>query len=356
MTEQTQHPEPQKSLSLLASERFGHTYKGEVTQPEPIDVLDEAPELEAVHEPVTDDVTDDLVTPAVTPEEPGTEYNLSDFAQILGVDESALDIDDDGNVVFNKKIDGKPSKAKLADLIKIEQTWEAAEKRLTEAKEKSKAMLQEATMQSEKIQENFAVAATLIQTIEESLNKETKSVDWAKLREDDPAEYSARQLELGEKRKSIEKMKQDARDQYQRSVNQNQEQSQQAMQQHLIKEQEILLQKLPEWKSDDVAKTEKSKIADYLIKEGFAQEDLAHATDHRLIIMARKAMLYEQGQDKNKVLEKKVLRVPKVIKPGSPKPTEQINSEKLEKLRARMKQTGKESDALAYFKASRKQK
>ena len=211
-------------------------------------------------------------------------------------------------------------------------------------------------MPSEKIQENFAVAATLIQTIEESLNKETKSVDWAKLREDDPAEYSARQIEIGEKRKSIEKMKQDAREQYQRSVNQNQEQSQQAMQQHLIKEQEILLQKLPEWKSDEVAKTEKGRIADYLIKEGFAKEDLAHATDHRLIIMARKAMLYEQGQDKNKVLEKKVLRVPKVIKPGSPKPTEQINSEKLEKLRARMKQTGKESDALAYFKASRKQK
>jgi hypothetical protein len=350
MTEQTQHPEP-KPFSLLASERFGGNFKGEAAQPEPVDVSDELPELpevEAVLEPVTHDVTEQVEV-----EEVGAEYNLSDFAQILGVEESALDIDDDGRVVFNKKIDGQPSKIKPSDLIKIEQTWEAAEKRLNEAKEKSKAMLQEATHKSEQIQEQFAVAANLIQAIEENLSKETKSVDWAKLREDDPAEYSARQIEIAEKRKSIEKMKQDAREQYQRSVQANQEQSQQAMQQHLIKEQEILLQKLPEWKSDEVAKTEKSKIADYLIKEGFAKEDLAHATDHRLIIMARKAMLYEQGQDKNKVLEKKVLRVPKVIKPGSPKPVEQINRDKLKQQKDRLAATGSIDDALAFYKAKR---
>jgi hypothetical protein len=352
MTTETQNPEP-KPFSLLASERFGGNFKGEPTQPqpEPIEASDETPELpevEAVLEPVTDDVTEQA-----EPEEQGTEYNLSDFAQILGVDESALDIDDDGRVVFNRKIDGQSSRTTPADLMKIGQTWEAAEKRLNEAKEKSKAMLQEATHKSEQIQEQFAVAANLIQAIEENLSKETKSVDWAKLREDDPAEYSARQIEIGEKRKSIEKMKQDAREQYQRSVQANQEQSQQAMQQHLIKEQEILLQKLPEWKSDEVAKTEKSKIADYLIKEGFAKEDLAHATDHRLIIMARKAMLYEQGQDKNKVLEKKVLRVPKVIKPGSPKPVEQINRDKLKQQKDRLAATGSIDDALAFYKAKR---
>lgn len=349
--------EERKSLSLLASEKFGHNFHGEAKQPaaetptEPQGPPEtEQPPIAAEEVPIAAEETGIVADEA---EEAG--YELSDIAQLLGVEESALDVDDDGKIVINKKVDGNVSKAKVSDLLKIEQTWEAAEKRLEDAKNKAKTIQQEASQKLEQVNAQFAVAAKLIESVESAIDEDAKGVNWAKLREDDPAEYSAKQLDLSKRREKVEKMKKDALDQYQASVRENKEQFEAAAKQYLQAEQQKLMEKLPEWQDETVSRAEKGKISEYLMREGFTQEDIASASDHRLILIARKAMLYDQGQQKNEVAKKKILKVPKVMKPGTPKPAEQINRERLKEQKERLRKSGKMEDALALYRAQRAQ-
>jgi hypothetical protein len=116
---------------------------------------------------------------------------------------------------------------------------------------------------------------------------------------------------------------------------------------------EILLQKLPEWREPARAETEKVQIADYLIRQGFNQADLSNLIDHRQMLMARKAMLYDQSRGQVDAAKKRVAKVPRIMKPGAPKPTEQLASEKLQKLRSRLENSGSIDDAVAYRLAKR---
>jgi hypothetical protein len=113
------------------------------------------------------------------------------------------------------------------------------------------------------------------------------------------------------------------------------------------------MSKVPEWKDAEVAKKEKQEIAAFLLDQGFTKEDLAAASDHRMILMARKAMLFDKGQDKTAIAQKKVLTIPKVLKAGATKSPAQINAANLAALAAKAKRTGSIEDAQALLRAKR---
>jgi len=124
-------------------------------------------------------------------------------------------------------------------------------------------------------------------------------------------------------------------------------------QEHLANEGQKLQDSLPEWSDPEVAKAEKKQIAEYLVSNGYSQDELTAASDHRAIIMARKAMLFDSQQTGNNAIKKRVAKIPKVLKPGTTKSPEKSNQQKLDRLRATMISTGKVEDAHAYNKARR---
>jgi heme-binding NEAT domain protein len=70
--------------------------------------------------------------------------------------------------------------------------------------------------------------------------------------------------------------------------------------------------------------------------------------------MARKAMQFDKGgQAKVSAAKKKVAKVPKTMKPGAPKPQEQINQEQVAKHKAKLKKSGKLDDAMELLRARR---
>src|SRR3546814_14238817 len=61
-------------------------------------------------------------------------------------------------------------------------------------------------------------------------------------------------------------------------------------------EREALKAKLPEWSDPKVAEPEQKMIAEYLLAQGYAQEEVQMLQDHRALIIARDAAKYRQLQ------------------------------------------------------------
>lgn len=362
MTEETQDQgEARKPLSLLASEQFGSQYHGEVSEA-PIETPVETSEAEEVLEgeeateaPETDAEEAEQAETEEAEETETVEYELSHIASMLGVEEDNLDVSDEGTVILRGKVDGEDVRVPVKDLLANHQKLTAADKRLEEAKARVATHKQEMTQATERLNEEFGVAARLIANAEKALTDETAAIDWTALRQDDPAEYAAKKAEVGERTKRIEAMKAEARTDYQKSISERQKAAEEEQKTYLRAEQDALLKALPEWKDQKVATTEKAGLAKYLMGEGFAQNEIGSASDHRIILLARKAMLYDQRQQKTEVAKKKVAKVPKVLKPGAHKPASQRNNEKIAEKRARLQKSGSLDDAFALLKARRTQ-
>jgi hypothetical protein len=106
---------------------------------------------------------------------------------------------------------------------------------------------------------------------------------------------------------------------------------------------------MPEWaKDEDKGRKEIGAIRQYLVKQGIPQQlaDSVFEADHLLI--ARKAMLYDQLQTAKPDLTNKLRELPKVLRPGGVKPASKDNGQVVAALN-RLKRTGSVKDAGAVF-------
>jgi hypothetical protein len=108
---------------------------------------------------------------------------------------------------------------------------------------------------------------------------------------------------------------------------------------------EKLLAKVPEWKDPAKAKAEVSQLKEYLTQQGYEPGE-ADFTDHRSVILARKAMQYDALMARAKATQTKVAAAPaKVARTGAPVPA---NDGRPTSVR-RFEQTGSRDDAAAAF-------
>jgi hypothetical protein len=339
--------QPKKSWSLLASEAFGDQFHGEVAEysSQPVAEQEQAEQEEHAQQP-------EQIQQEAQPEESHEERPIESMDELVRHYE--LDPDWMDTLDIPVKINGAEGKAKLSDLKASYQIKEAAEARLRDAKEKSRAEIQIIAEKREQLQSQFAVVGSLIDKAEKSFTKDETKVDWEKLRQQDPAEWSAKREEFKQRREEIERLKREAVDSYRSTIATAENENKERQQQYLQEQAQQLVEKLPEWKDPETAKAEKTAVAEYLINQGFTHEDISAASDHRMVLMARKAMLYDKGKDKSEVTAKKLTKIPKVLKPGSPKPQEQVNRDRQTQVKAKLKATGSLEDALEILRSRRK--
>lgn len=84
----------------------------------------------------------------------------------------------------------------------------------------------------------------------------------------------------------------------------------QAHGQYLAQQYDLMLQAIPEWKDGTAAQTGKKALSDYLTQQGYSADEIAQAVDHRSIVVARKAMLYDQMMAKQADVTKRVANLP----------------------------------------------
>lgn len=143
--------------------------------------------------------------------------------------------------------------------------------------------------------------------------EQQQRIDWQQLLDSDPVEY-LKQQHLFQQRQAAYQQTQQER---QNLARQHQAEQAYALQHNLSQQQEELLAKLPDWKDSAKAKAEKTAISEYLKTAGFDEQAVSSISDHRAVILARKAMLYDQMLTKANAATKRVQAAPqRVVKPG----------------------------------------
>lgn len=238
------------------------------------------------------------------------------------------------------KVDGEETEVSLDEAIAGYQRQQAFTRKTQELAEQRKAMQAE----SEEIRTVRTTYEQRLSELEETLDAlmpDDSAIE--SLREQDPQKFAAAHAELERRRKIVEAVKTE-RERVQEEQSKTIQEAQQAI---LAEEREKLHLAVPEWQDEDRAAADKAKLAEYAEKSyGFTQDELVRVQDHRAIVLLRKAMLYDQAQEKGRSAPKKRKRAP-TLKPGKPAGDKKAQRSKKKRASAvkKLQETGKLTDA-----------
>lgn len=277
-----------------------------------------------------------------------TQLSLSDVAKILGVEESALDVDEDGTVKVKTKIDGKEGAAKFQELLKSYQLQGHVDARAREAAEMHR-QAQERVQQFEAFAQSKAQEfATIYGAAEKLFVEEFGGINWDDLAKNDPIGYVEKQHAYNAKMQKLSQIGQAANQERQNFI----QQQEYRKQQKLASEMERLSTLVPEWKDEAVANTETKQLVSWLQSIGAHQETIAaiHASefaDAALIKALRIGMLADANKSKAAVLQKMVKAAPKLVRPGQSLNAAERNAETVKGLRQNLRKSGGSRDSFA---------
>lgn len=184
--------------------------------------------------------------------------------------------------------------------------------------------------------------AQIVQQISAGIQQLPTEAELAQLARTDPAAYVQLRAERDLKVQQLHQ----AQVHQQQIMQRHQEENQRAFNENLLRERDSLMAKLPDWKNEKIAAKEREAISSYLSAEGFSKEDLDGITDHRAILVARKAMLYDQLMAGGKGKQQQTQQAkPKVMPAGTQKQGGQPRASK--EVAQRFKSSGSMKDALA---------
>jgi len=256
------------------------------------------------------------------------------------VDVSEIEEVDDEDTYYTVKVDGEEKQVKADELVKSYQLEQAAQKRMQEAAEirkNSEAEMQALAQQREK----YGRALEAIETQLNSVQEQPKAY-WDNLYQEDPLEWARQRDNYRDRKESLQKVQAER-------VRIQQEQQAQLAQQHqqyLVEQQQQLLERIPEWRNEEIAAKEKQNVITYAQRLGYTEQELATASDSRAIEALRKAYLYDELMSKKPAAQKKVTKAPKSVKSGTPTTKKQANANRGKQALERLNKTGSKDAAV----------
>ena len=332
---------PDGTETLTQSQAVDHLLS--TPAPEEASDIPQEPVAEAEAEaPLVDEVeSDDAVELSEEEtEEADVEYETTedDEEQPLEASEESDDVEE----YYTVKIDGEEKNVTADELIKNYQLEQAAQKRMQEAaseRKQAEAERQVIAQQREQYEQALNVLSQQL-TVQEPTQEY-----WEKLYAEDPLEYVKQRDAVRDRKENLAKVQQEQM----RVQQERQQEMMQAHQQHLAQEQQRLLERIPEWRDEEVATREKQQVIQYAQRIGFTEQELQTASDSRAIETLRKAYLYDELMAKAPAAQKKVRKAPKVTKSG--KPTSKVDSTTKRKKQAfdRLRKSGSKDAAVEYL-------
>jgi hypothetical protein len=281
-------------------------------------------------------------------EEEKEEIDLDGVAEILGVNQDALSVDEDGKLMIKTKIDGKQSRVGLDELIKSYQT-DGYVTQKSQALAEDKRAFEVLKEQGERIvQQRVAEASAVSQLLEAQLTAEFNAVNWEALRVQAPAEWVAKRQELSDRAGQINQLKQRAMGFVGEQMTQQQAKMDEEREARLRHEAESLQSKLPEWMDYEVAAKEQEKLGKFISEAyGFNPSDLDSVEDHRLLLMALDAKKYRDSQKDVDVAVKRVKLAARMVKPHAKADASVERKTKEQTKLTQLRKTGSIHDAAA---------
>jgi len=266
----------------------------------------EAPTLEAEAE------TDETEEVEYVEDDEEGEYDPDEVEEEEEVEQPAM---------YTVKVDGEEFEVTQDELLNGYQRQQAYTKRSQELAEQRKAFEAEAQQVA---QMRDAYAQQLEQLSEQLQQVNEQEPDWAELAK----QYSAEELFVY--KAQLDKQKEQARqvEAERQAIAQQQAQEQQAqMQRHLAEQREEMLNRIPQWRDEDIRTSEREQVIKYAQQSvGFSPQEIANASDARAIELLYKAWQWDNLQSKKPAAKKKASQAPKMAKAGQPKTKAQVAS------------------------------
>lgn len=306
---------------------------------------------EDTQEPVTEEVeTEEVEIEEVETSEDETEVEdaeeLSETEEEDDDEEYDVDPDEIEEVeddTYTVKVDGEEKKVTAEELVKSYQLEQAAQKRMQEASQTRKQAEAEAQALAQQ-REQYAQALQVIEAQLNNVNEPTKEY-WENLYQQDPIEWTRQRDAYRDRKEHLAKVQGERA----RVQQEQQQQMLQAHQQKLVEEQNRLLERIPEWRDEDVANREKQAVISYAQRIGYTEQELATASDSRAIEALRKAYLYDELMAKRPDAQKKVKKAPKAVKSGTPKTKRQAETARKKQAFDRLTKIGSKDAAVDYL-------
>lgn len=275
--------------------------------------------------------TPTLEAEAETEEAEEVEYVEDDEEGEYEVDEVEEEEEVEQPDIYTVKVDGEEYEVTQDELLNGYQRQQAYTKRSQELAEQRKAFEAEAQQVA---QMRDAYAQQLEQLSEQLQQVNDQEPDWNELAK----QYSAEELFVY--KAQLDKQKEQARqvESERQAIAQQQAQEQQAqMQQHLAKQREEMLDRIPQWRDEDIRTSEREQVIKYAQQSvGFSPQEIANASDARAIELLYKAWQWDNLQSKKPAAKKKASKAPKMAKAGQPKTKSQVASRQRQKSLSRL--------------------
>lgn len=210
---------------------------------------------------------------------------------------------------FTVKVDGKDVYVTLEELQKgysRTQDYTRKTQQIAEVRKQVEA-------ETQAVRAERAQYAQLLSALQAQLQATEPQVDLDRLYNEDPIEWVRQKEILRERQEKAYAIQAEQ----QRLAQLSQQEQQQAMEQQLIAQKDALLAALPEWKDPKKAKAEKALVVETAKSVGFTEDDLKQVYDHRLVLLLRKAGLYDQMMSKRQGIKPVVSNGPRPAKPGA---------------------------------------
>jgi hypothetical protein len=252
---------------------------------------------------------EDTETAASEEDEPGVEDAPEEETSEEQSEEEEEPEEQEQPQTFTVKVDGKEVSVTLDELQKGYSRTQDYTRKTQQIAEVRKQVEQE----TQAVRAEREQYAQLLGALQAQLQSSEPQVDLDRLYHEDPIEW-VRQKEVMRERQ--EKMAAIQSEQ-QRLSQVSQYEQQRAMEAQLASQQEALLAALPEWKDPKKAKAEKALVIESAKAAGFTDEDLKSVYDHRLVLLLRKAAMYDQMVSKRQGIKPVVNNGPRPAKPGA---------------------------------------
>lgn len=291
------------------------------TDEEDIDDAEELPEDDDSDsgEDGSEDLNDDT----------GDEEEELSLAQHLGLDDDRIDYAEDGTLVFNAIIDGEAKKVPLKDLAASYQLQGHVNNKSMALEQERKEFAEERSSKVAQLDERMDGVDALAKALENDLVGDYNSIDWEKLRIDNPAEWTALRQEFADKASRIQQAQGLVNQERTRVATENEEVFNKANKDYLDTEYDKLLVDNPDWADETKRVAAQAEIKQFLSSEyGFSDKEFALVTDSRLMKLIQDAKSFRIGS--KTVAEKKEKIVPKFRKSTNAK----ANANQLAKARS----------------------
>ena len=194
--------------------------------------------------------------------------------------------------------------------------------------------------------------AQLLPALAERIQQEAKQEpDWDTLYDADPVMAAKAERQWRKEQEARVAQLQAVQAEQQRMQQIEVQKREQMQQSYLEQQRHILPDIIPEWRDKKVAATEATQIRDFLLGEGFSEQDVSGMSNATLVKLARKAMLYDRGETRaNEVKAKPKKPRTKTLKSGS-RASQPKRTSAAQEAQNRARKTGRVNDAAAAIKA-----